>query len=74
MTSDVKGKMEKILVGQLKYTSSNLGFNMLVTRLQRKAMADPTPGTVSDCMKEIEEFASKYQAIMEPEFAKIAAL
>ncbi|MBQ9459935.1 MAG: hypothetical protein IJU66_08405 [Oscillospiraceae bacterium] len=72
MAPNVSAKLQLILQGKLKYTSSNLGFNMLISRLQRKLAADPRcmPG----CIKEIDDYAAKYPAIIRADFEKIAAL
>ena len=56
----------------MKYTSGNLGLNMLISRLQRKVADDP--GCMAACIKEIDDFAAKYPTVVSTDFDKIAAL
>lgn len=54
MDAVVREKVKKILMRELKYTSTNLAFNMLISKLQKKIQADP--GNIEACMLEMEEF------------------
>lgn len=72
MEANVKEKVMKVLRGELKYTSANLAFNMLITKLQKKVKADP--GSMDDCMKELEEFLGKYKIVAKVDLANIATL
>ena len=72
MTPILQAKFEEILKGNLKYVSSNLALNMLISRLQRKAIADPR--NMAAYNMELDEFVTIYAAIMGEEFYKIAAL
>ena len=72
MAPNVQAKLEEVLKGKLKYTSANLGLNMLISRLQRRVEADPK--TMAACVKEVDDFAKKYANVMGDDFAKIAAL
>ncbi|MBQ7605919.1 MAG: hypothetical protein IJU59_05495 [Firmicutes bacterium] len=72
MAPDVSSKLQQILQGKLKYTSANLGLNMLISRLQRKVADDP--GCMAACIKEIDDFAIKYPTVVSADFSKIAAL
>ncbi|MCR4642304.1 MAG: hypothetical protein K5697_09780 [Lachnospiraceae bacterium] len=72
MEDNIRGKLEKILRGELKYTSMNLAFNMLITKLKKKVQADP--GSMDACMNEMEEFLSKYTIVAKVDLANIAAL
>lgn len=72
MVSEVRGKMERILSGQLKYTSSNLALNMLIMRLQRKLSEDPD--SMASCILEVDDFAAKFPIIANTDFDKIAVL
>ena len=36
MAPEVQEKFEKLLKGQLQYTSPNFGFNMLIGKLQKR--------------------------------------
>lgn len=72
MAPNVQTKFQLILQKELKYTSANLGFNMLISKLQRKIASDP--GCMNGCLKEIDDFAAKFPAVVNADFAKIAAL
>lgn len=72
MAPNVSAKLQQILQGKLKYTSGNLGLNMLISRLQRKVADDPK--SMPACIKEVDDFAAKYPAIIKADFDKIAAL
>ena len=72
MDAAVKEKIEKILKRELKYTSSNLAFNMLITKLQKKLQADP--GSMGSCMEEMDAFLKKYPIVAKVDLANIAAL
>ncbi len=72
MTAVVEGKFQKILSGQLKYTSANLALNMFISRLQKKFASDP--GCMAACLGELDEFARKYPVIAKDDFAKIEKL
>lgn len=72
MTPILQAKFEEILKGNLKYVSSNLALNMLISRLQRKAIADPR--NMAAYIRELDEFVTRYAAVMGEEFDMIAAL
>lgn len=72
MAPNVSEKFELILQKKLRYTSANLGFNMLISRLQRKLAEDP--GSLAVCLKEIDDFTAKYPATTKADLEKIAAL
>ena len=72
MDAVVQGKIEKILRGELKYTSSNLAFNMLISKMQKKLQLDP--GSMEACMRELDEFLAKYPIVAKVDLANIAAL
>lgn len=72
MDAVVQEKVKKILMRELKYTSTNLAFNMLISKLQKKIQADP--GNMEACMIEMEEFLSKYPIVAKVDLANIAAL
>ena len=50
----VQEKVKKILRGELQYTSSNLAFNMIISKMQKRVKADP--GSMESCMTEMNEF------------------
>ena len=72
MDAAVQEKVEKIFRGELKYTSSNLAFNMLITKLQKKLKSDPE--SMEACRKEMDAFLSKYPIVAKVDLANIAAL
>ena len=72
MEAGVRKKVESILKGELKYTSTNLAFNMLISKMQKRLQSDP--GCIDACMKETEEFLSKYPIVAKVDLANIAAL
>ena len=72
MDANAQAKLEKILKGELKYTSSNLAFNMIISKMQKKLQQDA--GNMEDCMKEMEEFLAKYPIVAKVDLANIAAL
>ena len=72
MDANVSKKVEMILKGELKYTSTNLAFNMMITKMRKKIEADPS--NVDGCMKEMEEFLSRYPIVAKVDLANIAAL
>ncbi|MBQ3789893.1 MAG: hypothetical protein II800_03050 [Lachnospiraceae bacterium] len=72
MDPQVQEKVQKIFRGELKYTSTNLAFNMLITKSRKKVMADP--GSMDTCLKELEEFLAKYPIVAKVDLANIAML
>ncbi|MCR4909115.1 MAG: hypothetical protein K5985_09800 [Lachnospiraceae bacterium] len=72
MEGKIRDNFIKILSGELKYTSSNLAFNMLISKLQKKIIA--APESVDSCLEEIEGFVVKYPLIAKVDFVNIAAL
>jgi hypothetical protein len=67
----LKQKLEKLIQGQAVFTSQNLGFNLLVSRLQKKYAANRTTSELSGCVQEIMAFLTKYNNIMSGEIEKI---
>ncbi len=72
MNEIVREKMRKILTGELRYTSSNLAFNMLISKMQKRVKADPA--CMDACMKEMDEFLAKYPIVAKVDLANIAVL
>lgn len=72
MESNARAKLEKILKGELKYTSSNLAFNMMIAKMQKKIRQDEED--MDSCMKEMDEFFAKYPIVAKVDLANIAAL
>ncbi len=72
MDANIQEKIEGILSGRLKYTSSNLAFNMLISKMQKKVKADPE--SMGSCIGEIDAFVSKYPIVAKVDYINIAAL
>ncbi len=72
MDANVQEKLEQILRGEKKYTSTNLAFNMMISKMQKRLKADP--GSMESCMKEMEAFLGKYPIVAKVDLANIAAL
>jgi hypothetical protein len=65
-------QMEKILTTSNSF--SQLGFNMLLTRLSNAYKKDPTPGVLQRCTDDANGFLNKYQGIMQKDYEKIINL
>ena len=72
MDINVEEKLQLVLQGKLTFTSGNLAFNMLINKLKRKVSEDPA--CIADCIREIDEFGSKYPKVVATDFAVIAGL
>ncbi len=72
MNAVAQEKLERVLKGELKYTSGNLAFNMLISKMQKRLKEDPAG--VESCMKEVEVFLAKYPIVAKVDLANIAAL
>ena len=72
MEAVVREKVERILRKELKYTSSNLAFNMLISKMQKRVQEKPE--SMDACMKEMDAFLLKYPIVAKVDLANIAAL
>ncbi len=63
MAEDLTLKLEKLIKGQAKYQSDNLGLNLLISRVQRKYAASRKPSELISCLEEIKAFLKKYSSI-----------
>ena len=72
MEAYAQEKVEKLLRGEVKYTSSNLALNMLISKMQKRVAADP--GCMASCIEEMDEFLSKYPIVAKVDLANIAML
>lgn len=72
MDPTVREKLMRILKKELKYSSMNLAFNMLITKLQKRIAEDP--GNMDSCMEEMEAFLAKYPIVAKVDLANIAVL
>ena len=65
-------KVAKLLRGELKYTSSNLALNMLISKMRKRLQADPQ--CMESCIKEMDDFMAKYPIVAKVDLANITAL
>ena len=72
MEAYAQEKVEKLLRGDVKYTSSNLALNMMISKLQKRVATDP--GCMESCIQEMDEFLSKYPIVAKVDLANIAML
>lgn len=72
MDAKVQEKVKKVLLGELKYTSTNLALNMQISKMQKKLKADP--GNMESCLEEMDGFLAKYPIVAKVDLANIAAL
>ena len=72
MAPNIQAKLEEIIKGNFKFFSPNLALNMLISRLQRKWEANPN--SIPACIKEMDEFMTRYEAVLGDEFDKIESL
>jgi hypothetical protein len=56
---ELDSQFKKLIKKQAKYESENLGFNLLISRLQRKYTANQTPTELNSCLQEIKVFFEK---------------
>lgn len=72
MKEDIQIKLQGVLRGDIRYTSTNLAFNMMISKMQKRIISNPE--SMEQCMSELEEFALKYPIVAKVDFANIAAL
>ncbi|MBP7401017.1 MAG: hypothetical protein KBA30_00210 [Clostridia bacterium] len=65
-------QMKKILSSKTSF--SQLGFNMLITRLAKLYMNDPSDKVLLQCAAETNAFLEKYQQIMQKDVELISRL
>ncbi len=64
MKPDLKQTFEKLIKSEVKYQSSNFGFNLLISRLQRKYSSNASMAELNNCLQEMNEFCERYEPIM----------
>jgi len=69
-----KNQVEKIVSGGVSVKFTQLGLNMLISRLQITYKKDPSFVMLTHCTNEINAFLSKYAKIMENDYALIVGL
>jgi len=55
---------EKLIKKEVKYESSVLGLNLLISRLQRKYLVNQTPEELKQCLQEMKAFFDKFASIL----------
>lgn len=71
---DLDLKFEKLIKNQVEYRSTSLALNLLISRLQRKYSADPSPAQLNDCLQEMKAFFQKYASIMQKDVEALRKL
>lgn len=72
MDGFVQENIRRILRGELRYTSTNLAFNMMISKMQKRIKEDPS--CIEACLSEMDEFLAKYPIVAKVDLANIAAL
>lgn len=65
---------EKIIKGQVSYHSANLGCNLLNSRMQKAYANQPTQTQLGSCLREMNDFFSKYHSILTEDEERISKL
>jgi len=65
-------QVKKILTGDAYCKFTQLSINMLISRLGKIYKEEPSAATLARCTKEINDFMSKYAAIMKHDYALIS--
>lgn len=74
MAENLDRNLEHLIMGDLKYQSSNLGLNLLISRLQKKYKVNRTSEELDKCLTEMKAFFDKYKMIMANEVVAIQNL
>lgn len=72
MAVNLDNNLEQLIMGKLKYHSSNLGLNLLISRLQKKYSVNSAE--LGNCLQEMKAFFDKYKLIMSKEVEAIQNL
>lgn len=67
-------KLQKLVKKEAEYKSGNLGFNLLISRLQRRYSINPSQAELDNCLQEIKAFFEKYVSIMKNDIEAIKNL
>ncbi|MGI6491341.1 MAG: hypothetical protein GX949_03550 [Peptococcaceae bacterium] len=57
-------QFKKLIMKQAKYESTNLGLNLLISRLQRNYSVNQSPEELNKCLREMKAFFEKYASIL----------
>lgn len=74
MARSLELKFEKLIKGQATYKSSNLGLNLLISRLQRKYAENQTQAELKKCVEEMTAFFNKYSNVVKKDIEAIRNL
>ncbi len=74
MSVSLEQKYQKVISQQTAVTFQSLGLGMLFTRLIGKYKANPTAGTMSSCVAEVEAFVSKYESVLGADLSKLQSI
>lgn len=64
MDPNLNPKFEKIIKGQASYQSTNLGCNLLISRMKKNYSSQPTQVQMGSCLQEMNIFFDKYSSIL----------
>ncbi len=64
MSSNLESTFEKLIKGEVRYKSTNLSLNLLISRLQKKYRINSTPTELKNCLEEMNIFFKKYNSIL----------
>jgi len=65
---------EKLIKQQVKYESSVLGLNLLISRLQKKYSANTSPEELKTCLQEMKTFFEKFAPILQKDIEALKRL
>jgi len=66
--------LEKIVQGKVQYKSDLLGNNLLISRLQKRYMAESTPVVLQECVNEFHAYFEKYKKVSAKDIEAIGKL
>jgi len=61
---ELERQFKKLITKQAKYESTNLGLNLLISRLQRHYAANQSPEELNKCCQEMKTFFDKYASVL----------
>ena len=67
MASEMDTIFSRLIKGQAKYQAMNLGFNLLISRMQKTYQNNQTPAELDNCLLQMNAFCIKYKTIMAKE-------
>lgn len=67
-------QVQKVLSHGGSIQTSQLGMNLMLTRLKGMYAKQPTPATVSQCASEINGFLQKFAAVMQKDYEALSGI